>query len=300
MMYHKSVLLRESIEALAIRDGGIYVDATYGGGGHSAAILPFLRDGKIIGFDQDAEALNNRIDDPRLLLVNSNFRFMRNFLKLHKAIPADGILADLGVSSYQIDKAERGFSTRFDGNLDMRMDQRKGTTARDVVNHYSEEDLANVLFNYGEIRNARKLASRIISARREGAIENTAKLKAIADTCAERGKEFKYEAQVFQALRIEVNQETDALREFLQQATEVLKPGGRLVVISYHSIEDKLVKNWFRSGNFEGIPEKDFFGNLKVPMKMVNRKAIVPGPEELETNNRARSARLRVAERIGQ
>ncbi|MCX6279469.1 MAG: 16S rRNA (cytosine(1402)-N(4))-methyltransferase RsmH [Bacteroidetes bacterium] len=298
MMYHRSVLLRESIDALAIRPGGTYVDATYGGAGHSAAILSQLRDGKLIGFDQDEAALANRIDDPRLSLVNSNFRFLRNFLKLHKAFPVDGILADLGISSHQIDQPDRGFSTRFDGNLDMRMDRRKGVTARDIVNKYSEEALASLLYKYGEIKNSRKLASRITEARREQTIETTTRLREIADTCAERGKEFKYEAQVFQALRIEVNEETEALRDFLTQATEVLKPGGRLVVISYHSIEDKLVKNWFRSGNFDGILQKDFFGNLIVPLKIINRKAIVPSTEELEENNRARSARLRIAEKI--
>jgi len=299
-MYHKSVLLRESIEALAIRPGGIYVDATFGGAGHSAAILSQLGDGKLIGFDQDEAAMANRIDDPRLMLVNGNFRFLRNFLKLHKAIPVDGILADLGISSHQIDQPDRGFSTRFDGNLDMRMDRRKGVTARDIINKYSEEALTALLYKYGEIKNARKLASMITAGRREQPIETTANLRKIVDSCARRGKEFKYEAQVFQALRIEVNEETEALREFIEQATGVLKPGGRLVVISYHSIEDKLVKNWFRSGNFEGTPVKDFYGNLIVPLKMITRKAIVPEKEELEENNRARSARLRVAEKIGE
>jgi 16S rRNA (cytosine1402-N4)-methyltransferase len=297
MLYHKSVLLRESIEGLAIKPGGTYVDVTYGGGGHAAAILEQLGDGRLVGFDQDEAALANRIDDPRLVLVNSNFRFLRNFLKLHKAIPVDGILADLGISSHQIDQPDRGFSTRFEGNLDMRMDRRKGLTARDIVNKYSEDDLANLLYKYGELKNARKLASRIAEARREQAIESTTRLKEIADKCAERGKEFKYEAQVFQALRIEVNQEMEALCEFLKQATDILKPGGRLVVIAYHSLEDKLVKNWFRAGNFEGIQEKDFFGNLIVPLKAINRKAIVPADEELGVNNRSRSAKLRIAEK---
>jgi 16S rRNA (cytosine1402-N4)-methyltransferase len=290
--------LRESIEALAICQGGIYVDATYGGGGHSAEILSHPEVARVIGFDQDVDALANRIDDPRLVLVNSNFRFLKNFLKLHKASPVDGILADLGISSHQIDEPDRGFSTRFDGSLDMRMDRRKGLTARDIVNQYSEDELATLLINYGEIKNSRKLASQLVTARKERLFETTSQLKAVADTCAERGREFKYEAQVFQALRIEVNQEMDALRDFLQQATHVLKPGGRLVVISYHSLEDKLVKNWFRAGNFEGIQQKDFYGNLLTPLKVITRKAIVPRPEETELNNRSRSAKLRIAEKI--
>lgn len=297
-MYHNSVLLSECIRALEIRPGGVYVDVTYGGGGHSAAILSHPEVARVIGFDQDADALANRIDDPRLVMVSSNFRFLKNFLRLHKAIPVDGILADLGVSSHQIDRPERGFSTRYDGLLDMRMDSRKGQTARDILLHYTEEELAGLFHHYGEIRNSRKLAARIAEARKAGAIDTTGKLKSIADTCAEKGREFKYEAQVFQALRIEVNQEMQALGEFLKQASEVLKPGGRVAVISYHSLEDRLVKNWFRAGNPEGIPGKDFFGNLQVPLKVITRKAIVPGEEEISFNPRARSARLRVAEKI--
>ncbi len=298
MIYHKSVLLRESIAALAIRPGGIYVDATYGGGGHAKAILDQLTEGRIIAFDQDEEAITNRIEDPRLVMVNSNFRFLRNFLKLHHASPVDGILADLGISSHQIDQADRGFSTRFDGILDMRMDQKKKLTARDIVNNYSEENLSNLFFSYGELRNARKLAGRITEARKQRAIETTAELKMIVNTCAERGKEFKYQAQVFQALRIEVNQEMDALREFLKQATNALKPGARMVVISYHSLEDKLVKNYFRSGNFVGSVEKDFYGNVLSPLKVITRKAIIPAAEEIEANSRARSAKMRVAEKL--
>jgi len=298
MIYHKSVLLHESIEALGIRPGGIYVDATYGGGGHAKAILDKLDGGRLIAFDQDAEAIENRLDDSRLVMVNSNFRFLRNFLKLHHASPVDGILADLGISSHQIDQPDRGFSTRFDGILDMRMDQKKKQTARDIVNSYSEEDLSDLFFTYGEIRNARKLAGRITEARKQVAIETTASLKAIVNTCAERGKEFKYQAQVFQALRIEVNQEMDALRDFLKQATIALKPGARMVVISYHSLEDKLVKNYFRSGNFVGSVEKDFYGNVLSPLKVITRKAIVPSEKEVEENGRARSAKMRVAEKI--
>jgi len=298
MIYHKSVLLTESIEALAVRPGGIYVDATYGGGGHAKAILGKLGEGKLIAFDQDEEALANRIEDPRLIMVNSNFRFLRNFLKLHHATPVDGILADLGISSHQIDQPDRGFSTRFDGMLDMRMDQKKKQTARDIVNHYTEEELSNLFFTYGEIRNARKLASRIVEERKLQPIGTTTALKAIANSCAERGKEFKYQAQVFQALRIELNQEMDALREFLKQATHALKPGSRMVVISYHSLEDKLVKNYFRSGNFLGSVEKDFYGNVISPLKVITRKAVVPDELEVAENSRARSAKMRVAEKI--
>ena len=297
-MYHKSVLLNESIEALAIKPGGIYVDATYGGGGHAKVILDMMHQGRLIAFDQDEEAINNRIDDPRLVMVNSNFRFLRNFLKLHHVTAVDGILADLGVSSHQIDQPDRGFSTRFDGMLDMRMDRKKKQTAKDIVNHYSEENLSDLFHAYGEIRNARKLASRIVESRKVKAIETTSSLKEIANTCAERGKEFKYQAQIFQALRIEVNQEMEALREFLKQATQALKPGGRLVVIAYHSLEDKLVKNYFRAGNFEGTAEKDFYGNLLAPLQVITRKAIVPSPAEIDENNRSRSAKLRVAEKI--
>ncbi|MEI6174707.1 MAG: 16S rRNA (cytosine(1402)-N(4))-methyltransferase RsmH [Bacteroidota bacterium] len=298
MIYHKSVLLTESIEALAVRPGGIYVDATYGGGGHAKAILGKLGEGKLIAFDQDEEALANRIDDPRLVMVNSNFRFLRNFLKLHHASPVDGILADLGISSHQIDQPDRGFSTRFDGMLDMRMDQKKKQTARDIVNHYTEEELSTLFFTYGEIRNARKLASRIVEERKLHPIGTTTELKVIANSCAERGKEFKYQAQVFQALRIELNEEMDALREFLKQATQALKPGARMVVIAYHSLEDKLVKNYFRSGNFLGSVEKDFYGNVISPLKVITRKAVVPGELEVAENSRARSAKMRVAEKI--
>jgi 16S rRNA (cytosine1402-N4)-methyltransferase len=297
MIYHRSVLLDESIAALAIRPGGVYVDATYGGGGHAKAILEKMEGGRLVAFDQDEEAIGNRIDDPRLIMVNNNFRFLRNFLKLHHASPVDGILADLGISSHQIDQPERGFSTRFDGILDMRMDRKKKQTAKDIVNHYSEENLADLFFNYGEIRNARKLASRIIEARKVKPVETTGALKEIANTCAERGKEFKYQAQIFQALRIEVNQEIESLCEFLKQAAQALKPGGRLVVIAYHSLEDKLVKNYFRAGNFEGTLEKDFYGNVIAPLKVISRKAIVPTEMEITENSRSRSAKLRVAEK---
>lgn len=298
MSYHRSVLLNESIDALELKPGGTYVDATFGGGGHSKAILDRLEGGRLIAFDQDEEALANRIDDPRLVMVSNNFRFLRNFLRLHRALPVDGILADLGISSHQIDEPLRGFSTRFDGALDMRMDRRKGTTAREVVNRYGEEELATLFYTYGEIRNGRKLAARIAEARKAQPLETTGELVQVINTCAEKGKEYKYQAQVFQALRIEVNRELESLEEFLEQSANVLAPGGRLVVIAYHSLEDKLVKNFMRSGNMDGKQEKDFYGNLLAPLRPVTRKAIVPGETETESNNRARSAKLRVAEKI--
>lgn len=298
-MYHRSVLLDEAIKALGIRPGGIYVDATYGGGGHSKAILKNLSGGKLLAFDQDEEAIQNRIDDPRLIMVNNNFRYLRNLLKLYKLYPVDGILADLGISSHQIDQAERGFSTRFDGTLDMRMDRRKNQTAEEIVNKYSEEALREIFRNYGEIRNAGRLASLVVNTRKKKHIQTTQQLKEISETCAERGKENKFLAQVFQALRIEVNQEIPSLKEFLKQASDALKPGGRLVVIAYHSLEDKLVKNFFRSGNVDGVIRKDFYGNVLSPLKVITRKAIVPKDEEILENTRSRSARLRIAEKLG-
>lgn len=297
MIYHKSVMLSESIEALMVRPGGIYVDATFGGGGHTAEILKRLHGGRIIAFDQDPDALENRPSDPRVTMVNSNFRFIKNFLRLHQALPVDGILADLGLSSHQIDQPERGFSTRFEGALDMRMDPRKGKTAGNVINEYDEEQLGLLFYQFGEIKNARKLASIIVSARKAKPIFTTSELAKLAGDCAPVGKEHKYLARVFQSLRIEVNQELDALREFLKQAANSLKPQGRLVVISYHSLEDKLVKNYFRSGNFDGVIEKDFYGNELTPLKLISRKAYVPSEEEISFNSRARSAKMRVAEK---
>lgn len=297
-MYHKSVLLNETIEALALRPGGIYVDATFGGGGHSRAILKTLSGGKLVAFDQDEEAIKNKPDDARLIMINNNFRYLRNLLKLYNLYPVDGILADLGISSHQIDQPERGFSIRLDGILDMRMDRRKTHSAKEIVNKYPEDELRDLFRNYGEIRNAGRLASQIVKTRKEKNIESTQQLKEISVTCAIRGKENKYLAQVFQALRIEVNQEIAALKEFLLQASDALKPGGRLVVISYHSLEDKLVKNFFRSGNFEGEIRKDFYGNVLTPLKVISRKAIVPAEKEIMENSRSRSARLRIAEKI--
>lgn len=297
-MYHRSVLLTESVDGLAIRPDGIYVDATFGGGGHAMEILKRLTTGRLFAFDQDEDALKNQPDDPRLVVISHNFRYVRNFLKLYRAVPVDGILADLGISSHQIDTADRGFSTRFDAALDMRMDRRKSRSAREIVNHYPEEALARVFRDYGEIRNASKAASLVIRRRKSGPIETTEELKSTLMTCIEKGKENKFFAQVFQSLRIEVNQELDALKEFLTQSTAILKPGGRLVILSYHSLEDKLVKNYFRSGNFEGTLGKDFYGNIQTPFRLVNRKAVVADERETDENSRARSARLRIAEKL--
>ena len=297
-MFHRSALLKESIDALAIRQAGIYVDATFGGGGHSKEILKHLGEGRLFGFDQDEDAIINTINDARFTMINNNFRYIRNFLKLYRSVPVDGILADLGISSHQIDVPERGFSTRFEAELDMRMDQRGKQMAKDVLNTYSEEQLASVFHDYGEIRNSAKVARMITGRRREKAITTTRELTELLTPFAVRGRENKYFAQVFQALRIEVNNEMEVLKEFLIQSTEVLKPGGRLVVISYHSLEDKLVKNFFRAGKFSGEPEKDFYGNLLTPLRVINRKPIVPGEKEVSGNPRARSARLRIAEKI--
>lgn len=298
MEFHKSVLLRESIDGLAIKPGGTYVDATYGGGGHSKEILKHLGEGRLFAFDQDEEAIANKIDDNRLILLNQNFRYIRNFLKLYKAVPVDGILADLGISSYQIDVPGRGFSTRFEGELDMRMDKRRKNTARQIVNEYDEEKLSKIFYRYGELSNGLKVARAIVSARKNKEIVTTGDLKEAIVQYSERGRESKFFAQVFQALRIEVNEEIMALEEFLVQATDILKPGGRLVVISYHSLEDKPVKNYLRSGNFEGEIHKDFFGNAQIPYKLITRKAIIPSEEETGINSRARSAKLRIAEKI--
>jgi 16S rRNA (cytosine1402-N4)-methyltransferase len=295
--YHNPVLLNDCIEGLNINPDGIYVDVTFGGGGHSREILKHLDQGRLIAFDQDSDALENAIDDPRFTLVPQNFRYMKNFLKLHKAIPVNGILADLGVSSHQFDVPERGFSTRFEADLDMRMDQKGKQTAASVLNEYSERDLSLVFKNYGEVENARKLAYFIVGGRKEQTIQTVNELKEVIKTCIPRGKENQYLAQVFQALRIEVNNELDVLKEFLMQSAEILTNGGRLVVISYHSLEDRLVKNFINKGKFEGDAEKDFFGNVLKPLDAVNRKLIVPGSDELQSNNRARSAKLRIAEK---
>lgn len=296
-MYHRSVLLSESMEALAIQPDGIYVDATFGGGGHSREILNRLTTGRLIAFDQDAEAIENRIDDPRFTMVHSNFRHIKNFLMLYNALPLNGILADLGISSYQIDCGERGFSTRFEGDLDMRMDRRQKLHASQVVNDYPEDRLREIFKDYGEIDHPGKAAALIVSARKKKPLRSTGELVSLLRPNAARGKENKYLAQIFQALRIEVNQELEALKEFIVQSVDVLQTDGRLAIISYHSLEDKLVKNFFRAGNWSGEVEKDFFGNVLVPLHVINRKPITPGEAEVKENPRARSARLRVAKK---
>jgi 16S rRNA (cytosine1402-N4)-methyltransferase len=297
-MYHTPVLLSESIDGLAIIPEGTYVDVTYGGGGHSRAILEKLTTGRLIAFDQDVDVISNTIADERFLLLNQNFKYLKNFLRLHNAIPVNGILADLGISSHQIDDPERGFSTRFEGDIDFRMDRRKQLSGRTVVNTWDEHELIKIFAEYGEVANPRKLANNIINYRTAKEIITTEDLKEAIGNCAPKGKEFRYQAQVFQALRIEVNGELDALKEMLLQANDVLAPGGRLVVLTYHSLEDRLVKNFIKTGNFEAKLEKDFFGNPQMPLKRISRKPITPSEEELKENNRARSAKLRIAEKI--
>jgi 16S rRNA (cytosine1402-N4)-methyltransferase len=298
MQYHNPVLLKECIEGLKIDPAGIYVDVTFGGGGHSREILKHLTTGKLYAFDQDADAEGNVMDDERFVLVKQNFRYMKNYLRMYGALPVDGILADLGISSHQIDVPERGFSTRFEGPLDMRMNQAQGTTAADVLNNYEEDKLRRILGEYGEVENAGRLSRAIAAARLEKPLETIEELKKLLAGFARRGKENQYYAQVFQALRIEVNNELGVLKEMLMQTPEVLKEGGRLVVISYHSLEDRLVKNFMRSGKFEGEAEKDLYGNLLTPLRPVNRKPVLPSEEEIKSNSRARSAKLRIAEKV--
>ena len=296
--YHVPVMLEECMEALAIKSDGIYVDVTFGGGGHSREILNRLGEkGRLIAFDQDPDVLSNVIDDPRFTLVQHNFKFLKNNLRLLGVRSVDGILGDLGVSSHQFDSADRGFSIRYDADLDMRMDQVADLDAKKVLNTYSEEELHRVFGMYGEIQNARTLAKVIVVARLTKGVETVAELKDVIKRLVPKGKEHKYHAQVFQALRIEVNQELEALQAFLEQSVSVLKSGGRLVVMSYHSLEDRLVKNFMQKGKFKGEVDKDFFGNEIKPFKVISRKAITAGIEELELNNRSRSAKLRVAER---
>ncbi|QKZ15569.1 16S rRNA (cytosine(1402)-N(4))-methyltransferase RsmH [Spirosoma sp. KUDC1026] len=300
--YHDPVLLQACIEGLDLKPGGTYVDITFGGGGHSREILRQLEGGRLFAFDQDPDARANAqaIDDPRLTFVASNFRNIKRYLKLYKAEQVDGILADLGISSHQIDTPERGFSTRFDADLDMRMNQHADKTARDVVNEYSEADLHRILGMYGEITNARTAATALVAARsnRSGGLKTVNDLKAALQRLAPRGKENKYFAQVFQALRIEVNEEMQVLEEFLEQVPDILKPGGRLVVMSYHSLEDRPVKNFINKGKFQGEVEKDLFGNELKPLRSVTRKPIEATPDEIARNPRARSAKLRIAEKI--
>ena len=298
-VYHVPVMLHECIEALDIKPDGIYVDVTFGGGGHSREILKKLGPkGRLIAFDQDPDAIKNAIDDERFVLVHQNFRFLKNCLRLQGVKEVDGILADLGVSSHQFDDASRGFSIRFDADLDMRMDQVSDLDARKVVNTYSEDELHRIFGMYGEVQNAKSLAKTIVTARLSKPINTIAELKETIKKLVPKGKEHKYHAQVFQALRIEVNKELDALQEFLTQSPLVLKEGGRLVVMSYHSLEDRLVKNFMLKGKFRGEVEKDFYGNEIKPFRVLTRKAITASEEEVKNNNRARSAKLRVAEKI--
>ncbi|AUC86299.1 16S rRNA (cytosine(1402)-N(4))-methyltransferase [Polaribacter sp. ALD11] len=295
MKYHSPVLLKESVDALAIKEDGVYVDVTFGGGGHSREILSRLgENGRLFGFDQDPDALENIIDDARFTLIPENFRYISRFLRFHGVKKVDGVLADLGVSSHQFDEAERGFSTRFDGDLDMRMNQKSKVSAKQIIGSYSEEKLADILFLYGELRNSRNIAKTIVEKRQEEKIETSFQLKEVLKKYLPNAKEHKILAQIFQAIRIEVNEELDVLKEFLEQMPNLLKEEGRLSVISYHSLEDRLVKRFIRTGMFSGEPEKDVFGNIDVPMQKVG-KLIIPSQEEININNRARSAKLRIA-----
>ena len=296
--YHIPVLLNDSIDGLAIKPNGIYVDATFGGGGHSSEILDRLGDeGRLYAFDQDQDALQNSIDDDRFILIPENFRYIKRFLKLEGIKQVDGILADFGVSSHQFDEGQRGFSIRFDAELDMRMDQTSGKSASELLNTYSEDQISQVLWQYGEIKMSRKLAKAIVSERVENPISSTSQLNALLTPYFPPTKVNKFLAQVYQAIRIEVNQEMEALKEFLLQAPELIKTGGRISLISYHSLEDRLVKRFLRDGKFSGAPEKDFYGNLIVPFKKVS-KLITPTSEEMQRNNRSRSAKLRIGEKL--
>lgn len=298
--YHIPVLLTQSVDGLITRPEGTYVDVTFGGGGHSREILRRLSpDGRLLSFDQDEDAERNIVDDQRFTFVRSNFRYLRNFLRYHQVEEVDGILADLGVSSHHFDDSERGFSFRFDGALDMRMNKRAGMTAADIVNTYDEERLANVFYLFGELKNSRKLAAALAKARASQPITTIGQFLDVVKPMFGREREKKELAKVFQALRIEVNHEMDALKEMLAAATQALRPGGRLVVITYHSLEDRLVKNLMKTGNVEGKEDKDFFGRVNTPFRLVNNKVIVPDQDEVERNPRSRSAKLRIAEKTG-
>ncbi len=298
MEYHNPVLLHPTVDGLDVKENGVYVDVTFGGGGHSREILKRLGpEGKLFAFDQDVDALENSIDDPRFTLIGENFRFLKRFLRFHGVKEVDGILGDFGVSSHQFDVAERGFSTRFEADLDMRMNQKSAFSAYDVINNYEEGQIRNVLFQYGELRAAAGMARIICESRKMSPIKTSEQLKEALGRFLPKHRENKILAQIYQAIRIEVNQELEALKEFLLQTIEVLKPAGRLSLISYHSLEDRLVKRYMRNGMFEGEPEKDVFGRVDVPLKPVG-KFIIPDVAEIKVNNRARSAKLRVAERV--
>ncbi|WP_223032828.1 16S rRNA (cytosine(1402)-N(4))-methyltransferase RsmH [Hanstruepera marina] len=298
MEYHNPVLLKETVDGLNIIDDGVYVDVTFGGGGHSKEILSRLGEkGRLYAFDQDPDALENAIDDKRFTLIHENFRYLKRFLRFYGVKQVDGVLADFGVSSHQFDVAERGFSIRFEADLDMRMNQQSELSAYHVVNEYDEEQLRQVLWQYGELRQAPAMARVIIAARNVEPIKTSEQLKTVLKQFLNHKKENKVLAQIFQAIRIEVNQEIEVLKAFLLQSQEVVKPGGRLSVISYHSLEDRLVKRFIRNGLFEGEPERDVFGNFEVPFKKVGG-LIVPTSEEIKQNNRARSAKLRIAEKL--
>jgi len=299
MEYHRPALLHESVDGLSMIADGRYVDVTFGGGGHSKEILKRLSEnGRLFAFDQDPDAERNKLEDGRFVLINQNFSFLKNFLRMYNAIPVDGLLADLGVSFHQFDVPKRGFSFRFSGPLDMRMDQKRRLTAAKVVNEYEAEKLVQLFKDFGELRNAKQVVQRIEVERVERKIKTVEQLKAILKNMVPEKHEHKFLAQVFQALRIEVNEELKVIQDLLEQSVEVLKGGGRMAVITYHSLEDRLVKNFFRTGNVQGKVEKDFFGNLIRPMNPINKKPIVPSHEEIGLNNRARSAKLRVAEKI--
>lgn len=298
-VYHIPALLNECLEGLNISPNGTYVDVTFGGGGHSRGIIENLGEGgRLFSFDQDSDAEKNIIDDKRFTFVKSNFRFLKNFMRYHNVDGVDGIIADLGVSFHHFDEADRGFSFRFDGKLDMRMNRKGGKSAADIIKSYPEEKLADILYYYGEMRNARRIAAEIVKKRESQMIESTSDLLSVIKNLVNPKQEKKELAQIFQALRIEVNDEMASLKSMLKQCVEILKPGGRIVVLTYHSLEDRIVKDFFRYGNFEGKAEKDFFGRVLAPLKQVNNKVIVPSDEEVERNPRSRSAKLRIAEKL--
>ena len=298
-VYHIPALLDACMAGLAVQPDGTYVDVTFGGGGHSRAILERLGDkGRLYAFDQDEDACVNRIEDNRFTFVRSNFRFLKNFMRYYDVYSIDGLLADLGVSFHHFDASERGFSFRFDGALDMRMNRRARTTAADIIESYTQEQLSDIFYLYGELRSARKIAGAVVSARRVQKIDTTTRLVEVVSPYIDKRQEKKELAQLFQALRIEVNQEMEALRRMLLSACELVRPGGRIAILTYHSLEDRLVKNFFKTGNFEGRVEKDFFGRIESPLRPVNNKVIVPDDDEVIRNPRARSAKLRIAEKL--